>query len=168
MSIEAPGSVEPGASLNVTADLENPDDLERTEEVTLLLDGAEEDVTSVTVGGGEMDTVDLQATVNDAVDAETVTVTVETESDTAEASVDILAEGDLLITNVGLDQTIDAGATLTVSADLENTGGTELTQDVTSSSMDNRKTARGFPLARRGRRRCLSATRHNRLRRIRY
>ena len=131
VSVETPETVEPGDSMGVSADLENPGDVETTEDVTLFLDGAEADATEVTIGGGETDSVDLQGTVDDGVDAEAVTVTVETEDDSLEEQVDVFTEGELLVSALTTNQPIDAGETLTVDADVENTGDTELAQDVT-------------------------------------
>lgn len=127
--------VTPGGSLAVTATVENVGEQAATGSVTLAGSAVATNSTQVSLDGGASTTVTLSASVADSATG-TLDVTVESPDDTVSVAVPVDGGGSdptAVFDVVGFDapSEVDAGTTLTVSYELENTGNGAGTQDAT-------------------------------------
>ncbi|MDZ7730549.1 MAG: hypothetical protein U5K37_06030 [Natrialbaceae archaeon] len=124
--------VEEGDTLSVDADVTNTGDLAGTQDITLAVDGAV-DSQSVNLAGGASTSVTLEwDTANGDAGNYTATVSSDNDSDSTAVSVEEPPEPaffDVAIT--GTNSPVEEGDTLTVDADVSNTGDLSDTQDVT-------------------------------------
>jgi hypothetical protein len=126
--------VDAGDVLEVTATVENATDAERSGDVELIVghDPEQVDSRSVTVDGGDSETVDLEFTTATVSRTQTFPARVEIEDDADERSVEVVGTDDVAL-GVTIDETnapVQAGEFLDVVADLENTHGSALNREV--------------------------------------
>lgn len=144
----AEDTVEAGATLTVSARVENEADTTGDGTVQLLdPTGDEADDTDVELGAGETETVELEWTPGeeDTGDAE---VTVETETDVATAAVTVEeAPASFAVTIDSADEHLPVDGIATVSATVENTGTLEGSQVLEIAVDGERTEARTLSLA---------------------
>ncbi|WP_435094464.1 COG1361 S-layer family protein [Halorubrum sp. N11] len=130
---ETNSPVEAGEDLDVTADIENTGSLEATQDVTFSFDGTAESTESVTLDGGDSESVtftfdttfilagDYNVEVASDDDRDTETVTLTEAPDEAFFAVEF----------DGWNSPVEAGENLEVTAHIKNTGDIEATQNIT-------------------------------------
>jgi hypothetical protein len=118
-----------GEDLAVTAAVENIGDIEGTVPVTLAVGELGGNATNVTLGGGEAAEVTLSVATG-AGDAGTYTATVDSQDDTASATVTVLAPASFSVEILDVSESVE-GDPVEVVATVQNVGDVEDTQDVT-------------------------------------
>ena len=126
VSVDSP--IEAGETAEVVADIENTGEVEDTQDVSVSV-ADEETTESVTLEGAESDAVTLEwETTADDAGTYDATAASDDDSDTAELVVLEPAHFDVEITET--NEPVEEEETLEVSADIENTGEVEDTQDI--------------------------------------
>nr|WP_284731859.1 CARDB domain-containing protein [Halorientalis regularis] len=121
-----------GETLEVTTTVENTGDQQGTQTVTLDVAGAQRDSQDVTLASGASQTVTLSWTTQSG-DAGDYTATVASANDSASAAVSVNAPAtpaNFAVSNLQAPSEATVGDTITVSADVENTGDQQGTQTV--------------------------------------
>ncbi|WP_424017930.1 CARDB domain-containing protein [Halorientalis pallida] len=121
-----------GETLDVTATVQNTGDQQGTQTVTLDVAGAERDSQSVQLAAGASQTVTLSWTTQSG-DAGDYTATVASANDTGTTSVTVnepATPANFQVSNLQAPSDATVGDTITVSADVENTGDQQGTQTV--------------------------------------
>ena len=122
--------VEEGESLLVVALVTNTGPEPETQTVELDVGALGSNSTSLSLDGGES-TAETFTLGTGAGDAGEYTATVASEDDTASTSVTVVGPGEFTVSIVGTNSPVDPGDTLTVEAEITNTGSSEDTQTVT-------------------------------------
>ena len=112
-----------GESVTFEAEMTNVGDLDGEQAVELVVRGVVRDSETVTLEGGESQTVTLAFT-PDADDAPSVDATVETADDTATAAVEVQRDGELAVSIADTTTPVGAGEQFTVEVEIENVGDT--------------------------------------------
>jgi len=133
-NIETNDPVTTGDVLEVTATLENTAESETTQEIELIVGHDPElvDSQSVTVAGGETETVDLEFETALVRRTQTFPVRVESDDDAAVRDVEVIGtdDVDVTVTITGTNDPVDAGDVLEVTAEVENASEVTVTQDL--------------------------------------
>lgn len=118
-----------GETLGVTATVQNTGESTDTQEITLDVGGETRDSRTLTLEGGEAETITLEwsTSVGDA--GESVSI-VESDDDTATTDVLVQAEGSLDISITQTSSPVVAGEELTVTATIENTGSERISDSL--------------------------------------
>jgi hypothetical protein len=134
-TVEVIGQSSPveGGDIQINTEVTNVGDLQGTQTVELSIPELGTDSASVTLNAGENTTESL--TIPTSVgDAGVYTATVTTANDTASTSVFVQALANFTVSNIQpADATVTNGTEIDVSADIENVGDIEGTQDITLS-----------------------------------
>jgi len=131
VSIESTTSpVEEGESLLVVALVTNTGPEPETQTVELDVGALGSNSTSLSLDGGES-TAETFTLGTEAGDAGEYTATVATANDTASTDVTVVGPGEFTVSIVGTNSPVEPGDTLTVEAEITNTGSSEATQTVT-------------------------------------
>lgn len=130
--VTAPSPVDQGDTATITATITNTGDGDGTQDVRLLAEGEQVQSDAVTLASGETSTVSFDVPTADVAPG-TYTYTVATENDSQ--SVDLTVEEPpqqafFAVGNLSAPTTVSQGDTVTVSAEVTNTGDREDTQDV--------------------------------------
>jgi hypothetical protein len=123
------GPVTEGNVFLIDAQVENTGQQTGTQTVTLDVPGVGQDSTDVTLAGGQSTAVTL-AVSTEAGDASETTATVTSENDTASAAVTVAEPAGFTVEITETNSPVLTGETLTVEADVENTGGAAGTQPI--------------------------------------
>jgi uncharacterized cupredoxin-like copper-binding protein len=119
-----------GDTLGVTATITNTGEATGTQEIALSAGGTQRDSRSLTLDGGEFDTLTLEWATT-AGDAGLFDAQVASEDDEATTDVEVLAKGELSLDITSTSSPVVEGNTMTVTATVENTGDTSVTESVT-------------------------------------
>jgi hypothetical protein len=124
-------SVIEGETITVAYNITNTGDAESTQDITFAVDGTLEGTEpSVTLGGGESFAGQFTYATGSE-DVPGVAVAVASDNDTADRTVPVNEPPFFDVTVSGVDDPVAAGETVTVDYSVENTGGAEVTQDIT-------------------------------------
>jgi len=119
-----------GETLNVSATVTNVGGTQGTsnqQTIELRVNGTTEDTTSIQLGAGTQQTVDLSATLDDP---GTANVEVASDDDTDPSTVDVLTQASFDVTSVDATNTVTVGETLDVTASVDNTGEAEASDTI--------------------------------------
>ncbi len=122
--------VSEGETLSVDAQIENTGDESATQTVTLDVPGLGQDSTSVTLSGGTSKTKTLSVSTGSG-DASDYTATVESDDDSGSTGVTVLEPANFAVSITSTNSPVGEGDTLSVDAEIENTGDEGGTQTVT-------------------------------------
>ena len=143
---ETTAPITAGDSLEVKALVENAGDAAGSQTVTLAVDGEQRDATEVTLSGGENTTVTLTWETT-AGDSGTYEPQVASDDDSDTTAVTVRRPPEFAIDAVETNAPVTAGDSLTITANVSNTGGREATQTVTlavgGQERDNRSLTLG-------------------------
>ncbi|ELY43335.1 CARDB domain-containing protein [Natronorubrum sulfidifaciens] len=132
--LETNDPVATGDVLEVTATLENTAESETTQEIELIVGHDPElvDSQSVTVAGGDTETVDLEFETALVRRTQTFPIRVESDDDAAVRDVEVIGTDDVevSITITETNDPVDAGDVLEVTAEIENASAVAVTQDL--------------------------------------
>jgi len=125
-SLDTPASVTAGETITVAADVTNTGDESGTQTVELLVDGAVVDSTTGTLSPGETFSVSYEYDTS-GLSAGSHTVAVATQNSTASTTIDVSASGAATfgVSNLDVPASGTVGDSITVSAEVENTGSAE-------------------------------------------
>ncbi|WP_431359057.1 CARDB domain-containing protein [Halovenus amylolytica] len=130
-----------GGELTVTAEVENTGDIQDAQNIEFSFDGSLEDTESISLDGGDSETVSFNFDTTDIVPGDyTVTVASDDESDAADVTVDEAPEeADFQLSNLDpTDATVTEGDDpIDISADVENVGDETGQQDLELSITDD-------------------------------
>jgi hypothetical protein len=119
-----------GEQLNVTASIENTGDIQDTQTVTLDAGALGTNSTSVSLDGGNSTTETLSVGTGSG-DAGSYTATVSSDNDTDSTGVTVKKPANFTVAIIGANTPVVEGETLTVNAEIENTGDASDIQTVT-------------------------------------
>lgn len=122
-NIDAPETVDQFDTVSVAADIENAGDLTGVRDVALEVDGDEVDDDNVELAAADDDTVELTYETG-AFDVGDATLTVDTGDDTEEHELSV-RDLDFEVDIVEIPETADVGETISVTATIENVGGSD-------------------------------------------
>jgi len=127
--LSAPASAVQGEMVNVSATITNNGSTSDTQTIEFRAGGSVADSTSLTLNGGESQTVMFTLDTSGLAPG-TYTHGVFSEDDNETASIDILAPAFFDITSTSVPDNVTQGDTLNVSAQITNTGGVSATKPV--------------------------------------
>jgi len=119
-----------GETLTVDAQIENTGDQSGDQTITLAAGSLGQNSTDLTLDGGDSTTKTLSLQTGSG-DAGEYTATVESQDDTASTAVTVTQGASFEVTITGTNSPVGEGETLTVDAQIENTGDESGTQTVT-------------------------------------
>ncbi|AGN01442.1 peptidase S8/S53 subtilisin kexin sedolisin [Salinarchaeum sp. Harcht-Bsk1] len=125
-----------GDTLQVNATVNNTGGTTATQNVTLALNGTQEDSESVSLNGGENQSVTLNWSTTDG-DAGDYTAAVNTSNDSATTSVTVQEPANFSVTAISSNAPVTEGANLTVDATIQNVGDVSGTRNITLALNDS-------------------------------
>ena len=126
-------AVEEGEEFSVVVDIVNTGETELTQDLEAEVDGElQDDIEDVTLSAGDSDTETLTFDAEAEFDGQDVDVSSDDDTDNAELSVAEVGEFTVDIDEGESELNVEEGEDFSVVVDIENTGDTELTQDLTA------------------------------------
>ena len=126
-----PDEAEEGEEITVSAEISNTGDGELTQDVMFSVKTASEEIQEidkeVTISGGENTVVEFDYTI---IQEKDIQVRITTEDDDESAEIDVEKAGELKIEAFTAPEVSEEGEEIVVSAEIDNTGDVELTQEV--------------------------------------
>ena len=129
-NFNGPDRAEEGEDIEVSAEINNTADGELTQNVVFSVDGKPEDDEDITLSSGEQKFVEFDYTIDQGED---IQVAIATNDDSKSVEVTVEEMGDLVVENLTAPDEAKESEEIKVSAEINNTGTLELTQNITFS-----------------------------------